>query len=74
MQSTKVSPAKKNATVEKEAETELLEKKHDILVQVYNVQELHDEYEREKAKTRKNTIHTDQTGKFPHVSSRGHKY
>ena len=48
VQSTKVAPAKKDATVEKEAENNPLEKKNDILPRLYNVQELYNEYERER--------------------------
>ena len=64
-------PTKKEATEGKEAESKLLKKKNYILVKVYNVQE---SFEDEHTKKRKNTIHTDQTGKVPRVSSQGHKF
>ena len=71
MWSTKEVPTKKETPEGKEAESKPLGKKNDILVKVYNEEE---SFEEENAKRHKNTIFTDQTGKFPHVSSRGHKY
>ena len=43
VRSTKVAPAMKDATVQKEVENEPSEKKYDIIVEVYNLQKSHDE-------------------------------
>ena len=64
-------PIKTDKLQVEEAESNLLEEKCDALIKIYNVQEL---LEVEQAKQWKNAICTDQMGKLPHVSSRGHKY
>ena len=69
--STQKVPTKKNEPQKVEAEIKPLEKKGDILVKIYNVQE---SFNKEQAKQHTNTIHTDQTGKFPHAFSGFHKY
>ena len=56
VRSTKVAPAKKDATGEKEAENEPLEKKREVLLRVYNIQESYEEYDREKSKKSSNKI------------------
>ena len=45
--------------VKETKETKPIERENDILISVYKPKE---------------TMYTDQTGKFPHVSSRGNKY
>ena len=71
VRSTKKVPSKKEEPQEEETEIESFEEKCDILIKIYNVQESFDE---EQAKWRKKTIHTDQTEKFSHIFSWGHKY
>ena len=58
VRSTKVK-VKKEEAEESEKQAEPIEKKNDILISVYDTND---------------TMYTDQTGKFPHVSSRGNRY